>query len=289
MRISSIFPHHGEEPPVSGTGGSGTVFFSHCTLRCIFCQNYQISHDGEGERYLPEDLARRCVGLQDAGCHNINLVTPGHYLPWILEALREAAAGGLHIPVVYNCGGYETGEALGILDGVVDIYLPDMKYGGDEAALQYSNAPDYVAVNRRAVREMFRQVGPLRVDARGVARRGLIVRHLVLPGGEAGSESVREFLAATFDPHDIAMSVMAQYRPLYRARECAAIDRRVTAVEYAAVRDAFIRSGFEGYYQEIESLDSSFVIDFRERKFERLDGKQGGGPTSRASFSPSGS
>ncbi len=281
MRISGTFAHHGEEPPLSGTGGSGTVFFSGCTLKCLFCQNYQISHGDEGREYGPPELAEHLLGLQHQGCHNVNLVTPTHFLPWILESLREACSRGLNIPIVYNCGGYELPDTLRVLDGIVDIYLPDMKYGDNTAAKAYSQAADYVEVNREAVREMFRQVGPLKLDPstrlgaaeHGVARRGLIIRHLVLPNGEAGSDSVRAFLREHFDPSDIAMSVMAQYRPLYRAHECARISRRVTADEYAAVRDGFIGDGFGGYYQQMDRLDGSFVIDFEKRRFEPLVGE----------------
>jgi putative pyruvate formate lyase activating enzyme len=272
-RISSIFPHHGEEPPLSGTGGSGTVFFSNCTLKCIFCQNYQISHEGEGEEYAVQRLAVHLLELQNKGCHNINLVTPSHYLPWILESLREAWRSGLSLPVVYNCGGYETGETLAVLKDVVDIYLPDMKYGDNGAAHRYSGVPDYAQVNQAAVREMFHQAGPLRLDKNGVAYRGLVIRHLVLPCGEAGSEKIRRFLVDNFDPGDITLSIMAQYRPLYRACEYEKLARTVTAEEYLPVRDAFIRDGFGGFYQEITGLNESFVIDFKKRKFDELIGE----------------
>jgi putative pyruvate formate lyase activating enzyme len=270
MRISSIFPHHGEEPPISGTGGSGTVFFSHCTLRCVFCQNHQISHGGEGREYTPGELAKHMIALQNRGCHNINLVTASHFLPQVIEALKTASAGGLDIPIVYNCGGYETLETLAILKDVVDIYLPDMKYGNDSSAARYSGAQDYTSVNQAAIREMFRQAGPLKTDESGLAFRGLLIRHLVLPDNAAGSEKVRGFLKETFDPHDIWLSIMAQYRPLYRANEYESINRLITAEEYYPVREAFISDGFEGYFQEVEKLDSAFVIDFKKRKFEEL-------------------
>jgi len=273
LRISSIFPHHGEEPPLSGCGGSGTVFFSHCTLQCLFCQNYQISHLAEGRRYEPQELAAEMIALQDRGCHNVNLVTPSQYVPWILESLKIACERGLRIPVVYNCSGYESVEALAVLKNVVDVYLPDMKYGGNDAAKRYSNAADYVEVNRAAIREMFRQAGPLRLDADGIAQRGLIIRHLVLPAGRAESDEIRRFLSSQFDPHDITVSVMAQYRPLYRACECEEIGRGVSSEEYQAVRDAFLADGFTGYFQDISRLDSAFVIDFKKRKHEALTGE----------------
>jgi putative pyruvate formate lyase activating enzyme len=233
----------------------------------MFCQNYEISHERRGQTYSVSQVARHMLALQTEGCHNINLVTPTHFLPWTLEALHAAAREGLRVPVVYNCGGYERTATLEILKGVVDIYLPDMKYGDNSRAGTYSQAPDYVETNRQAIREMFRQVGPLSVDKTGVARRGLIIRHLVLPNGEAGSESVRRFLAESFDPRDIAVSVMAQYRPLYRAHEYAAISRVLAAEEYERVRDAFIQAGFEGFYQQVRRLDTSFLIDFRRREF----------------------
>jgi putative pyruvate formate lyase activating enzyme len=270
MIISSIFPHHGEEPPISGTGGSGTVFFSHCTLRCEFCQNYQISWEAEGRPYTPAELAERMLWLQQTGCHNVNLVTPDHYLPWILQALRDAAGAGLTIPVVYNCSGYESPDALDILDSVVDIYLPDMKYGDNGPASSYSHAPDYVEVNQKAIRGMFRQVGALKLDDDGIAVRGLCIRHLVLPNGQSHSENVAEFLASAFDPADIYVSLMAQYRPLHRACRHRDIDRPVSAAEYEPVRRLFVDKGFAGFYQEIQQLNESFVIDFKKRKNQRL-------------------
>lgn len=269
---ASIFPHHGEEPPISGRGGSGTVFFTHCTLKCLFCQNYQISHEREGRPFTAAEVAREMLRLQAAGCHNINLVTATHFLPRVLRALRIAAAEGLTLPVVYNCGGYERLETIAVLKEVVDIWLPDMKYGGDRAARRCSQAPDYVAVNREAVRAMFRQVGPLRLDAAGIAVRGLLIRHLVLPGGESESLAVLEFLKRTFDPEDAAVSLMAQYRPLYRAGTHPPLDRRLDPEEYAAVQAAFLEAGFGGFHQELERLDDAFVIDFTTRKREPLTG-----------------
>lgn len=280
--ISSIFPHHGEEPPISGSGGSGTVFFSHCTLRCVFCQNFQISHLFEGRPYEVSELAAVMLGLQEQGCHNINLVTPTHFLPWIVRAVREAAAKGLAIPLVYNCGGYEVAGVMSLLSGIVDIFLPDMKYGRGADAALLSGAPDYVDANRAAVREMFRQVGPLSMDHEGVAESGLCIRHLVLPEGMAGSQNILEHLASAYDPEDIWVSVMAQYRPIFKAVSVPAVNRRVSAEEYGRVRDAFIGRGFLGFYQEIGDLGEDFVIDFRKRKRERLGGRglrSGRGPT----------
>jgi putative pyruvate formate lyase activating enzyme len=270
--VSSVFPHHGEEPPISGTGGSGTVFFTHCTLKCVFCQNYQISHEREGRAFSERELAEKILGLQARGCHNVNLVTATHFLPGALGALRRAAAEGLTLPVVYNCGGYERAETIDILKDVVDIWLPDMKYGDNRPARRYSRAPDYVEVNRAAVRRMFRQVGPLRTDEAGIAERGLVIRHLALPRDQSASRGVLNFLRDTFDPEDIALSLMAQYRPFYDADGHALIGARIDPGEYTALRDEFIAAGFDGFYQDPEAMDESFCIDFTTRKEQPLTG-----------------
>jgi putative pyruvate formate lyase activating enzyme len=270
--ISSIFPHHGEEPPLSGTGGSGTVFFTHCTLKCVFCQNYQISQEGEGRLFTESELAHKLLHLQALGCHNINLVTATHFLPWLLPALRRAAQDGLRLPIVYNCGGYEAAETIDLLEDVVDIWLPDMKYGDNAFARRYSAAPDYVEINQAAVRRMFRQVGPMRVDERSIAERGLCIRHLVLPNGQSASLSLLDFLRQTFDPQDITISLMAQYRALYQASFHPLIRERLDPKEYEAITAAFLDAGFGGFFQEPEKLDSSYVIDFRTRKEDPLTG-----------------
>jgi putative pyruvate formate lyase activating enzyme len=270
--ISSIFPHHGEEPPLSGTGGSGTVFFTHCTLKCVFCQNYQISHEQEGSAFSVEAFAQKLMGLQERGCHNINLVTATHFLPWVVRGLQKAAVSGLTLPVVYNCGGYERVETIDLLKDIVDVWLPDMKYGRNEPARLYSKAPDYVEINREAVRRMFRQVGPLVCDDAGIARRGLCIRHLVLPNDQSASRELLAFLKQTFDPEDIAVSLMAQYRPLYGADRHALIGTVVDRREYERIKQEFIDAGFGGFYQEPEKLDTAFVIDFKQRKEEPLTG-----------------
>jgi putative pyruvate formate lyase activating enzyme len=270
--ISSIFPHHGEEPPLSGSNGSGTVFFSYCTLKCLFCQNFQLSHLAEGVPYTPSELADKMLGLQNMGCHNINLVTPTHFLPWLLRAFKKAAKKGLTIPIVYNSGGYELASVMSLLAGIVDIYLPDMKYGNAAEAKRFSGAADYVEINRSAIREMFRQVGPLRTDGNGIGYRGLCIRHLVLPEGVSGTDAVLDFLTSTFDPSDISMSLMAQYRPLYRAKEFPEINRAVTSEEYGPLREKFVKAGFSGFYQDLSGMNDRFVIDFTKRKSERLSG-----------------
>ena len=236
----------------------------------MFCQNFQISQLGEGAAMPVEELEDKMLNLQRQGCHNINLVTATHFLPWIVRALKGAAQKGLTVPIVYNCGGYERAEVMALLANIVDIYLPDMKYGDADAARTYSSAPDYIAVNRAAVREMFRQVGPLRIDGSGIASRGLCIRHLVLPEGKAGTQAIFDYLLATYDPQDISISLMAQYRPLHHAAERPEINRTVTFDEYEPLRRKFIEAGFAGFYQELERLNEAFVIDFTKRKGERL-------------------
>ncbi len=229
-KVASANLHWGEEPPLVEAGGSGTVFFSHCSLRCCFCQNYPISHLGNGREVDAVGLAQMMLDLQGRGAANINLVTGSHFLPQILEALPAAIQGGLRLPLVYNCGGYESLEALRLLEGIIDIYLPDAKYGEIEWAQLYSGAPDYVEVNRAALREMYRQVGGLQVDSEGRARRGLIVRHLLLPGQTENTRKVLGFLAAELNPH-IHVSLMSQYFPAWKARMFPDLRRKVNRKE----------------------------------------------------------
>jgi putative pyruvate formate lyase activating enzyme len=218
--VSSSGPHYGEEPPLVGRRGSGTIFFTHCNLRCAFCQNYPLSQGGEGVEVGAERLAGIMLGLQELGCHNINFVTPTHVVPQILEAVAIAAEGGLSIPLVYNSGGYDSVDTLRLLDGIFDIYMPDAKYGSDEVALRLSDAPGYVAVNQAALREMHRQTGDL-VVRNGIAVRGLIIRHLVLPHGLAGTDTVIRFIADELS-RDSYVNVMPQYRPCGRIFDDAA-------------------------------------------------------------------
>ena len=215
-RVHGFGPHFGEEDPLRGTRGSGTIFFSWCNLRCDFCQNWSISQKGDGEEVEPETLAARMLELQELGCHNVNLVSPSHVVAQILAALELAAGRGLTLPVVFNTGGYDSLEALRLLDGVVDIYMPDMKYADPAVARCYSHVPDYPVVNRAAVKEMHRQVGDLVLDDEGIAVRGLLVRHLVLPNGLAGTEKVLDFLAREISP-DTYVNLMDQYHPAYKA------------------------------------------------------------------------
>ncbi|MCL5808022.1 MAG: radical SAM protein [Deltaproteobacteria bacterium] len=230
--VSSWGPHFGEERPLVGMHGSGTIFFAHCNLGCIFCQNHTISHLGEGSEISHERLAGIMLELQDRGCHNINLVTPTHQTPMILRSLSIAIDEGLSIPIVYNCGGYESLELIQLLDDVIDIYMPDIKYADTEPALHYSKAAAYPAVAKAALKEMRRQVGDLVLDKRGIALRGLLVRHLVLPGGAAGTREVVKFIAEEIS-RNTYVNIMDQYHPCYRAYDEPPLDRRITANEYA--------------------------------------------------------
>jgi len=229
--VASLGPHFGEEAVLVGRGGSGTIFFSWCNLNCVFCQNFELSQRGEGREVTPAQLAAAMLELQAMGCQNINLVSPSHVVPVILAALDEAAGFGLSLPIVYNTGGFDALSTLELLDGVVDIYMPDMKVADPGVAARLCGAPDYPEVNRAAVREMHRQVGDLVTDARGVAVRGLLVRHLVLPHRLAGTAATASFLADEVSP-DTFVNVMAQYRPCFRASEFPDLDRPPTRAEY---------------------------------------------------------
>ncbi len=250
--ISSVSPHHGEEPPLSGTKGSGTVFFTNCNLRCVYCQNYPISQMGNGAERTPGELACQMVWLQEQGCHNLNLVTPTHFMPQFLKALGIARERGFDLPIVYNTSGYESIESLKLLDGIVDIYLPDMRYSDEKAARRYSIAPDYPEINRAAVKEMYRQVGNLVLDEEGIAKRGIIIRHLVLPHGLAGTEGVMKFLAEEISK-DVYISLMSQYFPAHKANDFKELLRRITADEYEEARKIMEKYGLEnGWMQEFE-------------------------------------
>ena len=230
-RVSSYGPHLGEENPLRGWRGSGTIFFNRCNLRCQYCQNYSISQTDSGEEIEPEGLAAIMLDLQAHDCHNINLVSPSHVVPQILAALALAAHAGLRLPLVYNTGGYDSLAALRLLDGVIDIYMPDMKYASPQIARQYSKAPHYPEANRAAVKEMHRQVGDLIIDKNGLATRGLLVRHLVLPHGLAGTREVAFFLANEISIHTY-INVMDQYRPTFNARQYPQLNRPITRQEY---------------------------------------------------------
>jgi len=240
--VSSFGPHFGEEAPLRGTGGSGTIFFAWCNLRCQYCQNYDISQLGQGQTVEAETLAGMMLSLQERGCHNINLVSPTHVTVPILEALLIAVESGLRLPLVWNTGGYDAMPALRLLDGIVDIYMPDMKYADSQIARRYSQVDNYPQVNQAAVREMHRQVGDLVMDRRGIAMRGLLVRHLVLPAGLAGSDKIAAFLATEIS-NDTYINVMDQYRPCYRAHQLPPLDRPITSEEYAQALSAARQAG----------------------------------------------
>jgi putative pyruvate formate lyase activating enzyme len=240
--VASAGPHFGEEAPLVGTGGSGTIFFASCNLACVFCQNHDISHFRSGDEVTPERLAGIMLRLQRLGCHNINLVTPTHVIAGIVGALPLAVRDGLRIPLVYNCGGYESVETLRLLEGVIDIYMPDIKYSCDEEAQRYSGAPDYWERAQEAVLEMHRQVGDLVLDPRGVATRGLLIRHLVMPGGLAGTNRVLDFIAARVSVN-AWVNVMDQYRPAFKAGRIPELSRPITRGEYLESVDHARRAG----------------------------------------------
>ncbi|MCX7682889.1 MAG: radical SAM protein [Anaerolineae bacterium] len=233
--ISSAHPHFGEERPLVGWGGSGTIFLTHCNLRCVFCQNWEISQLGAGYKRAVEELAEMMLQLQGIGCHNINLVTPTHYSAPILKALDIAAGNGLRVPIVYNTSGWERLEILEVLDGIVDIYLPDFKYWDGEMAAKYSsNAANYPEVTKAAILEMHRQVGVAKPGPDGIMQRGLMIRHLVMPNNVAGSEQVMAWIAENL-PKDTYVNIMAQYAPRYKAYDYPEIARRITREEYVKV------------------------------------------------------
>ena len=243
--VSSYSPHFGEEDPLVGRGGSGTIFMTHCNLGCVFCQNYEISHLSQGIEVSATDLAQIMLTLQRRGCHNINFVTPTHMVPQILEALPEAIEGGLKVPLVYNCGGYEEVDTLKLLDGIFDIYMPDFKFWDSEVADRFCSAPDYFGKACAAIKEMHQQVGDLTLDQEGIAQRGLLVRHLVMPEGLAGTRELMRFLANEISK-DTYVNVMSQYRPCGEAHNFPELRRSITAGEF---RDAVSMAQEEGIHR----------------------------------------
>ena len=257
--VSSYGPHFGEEAPLVGRHGSGTIFFAYCNLHCAFCQNYTISQLGEGSPVDREKLARMMLSLQSKGCHNINLVSPTHVVPYILDALELAADKGLCLPLVYNTGGYDTIETLQLLDGVVDIYMPDMKYSDEKIAEQLSEIKDYPKVNKVAVREMYRQVGDLQLDEQGVAQRGLLVRHLVLPNRLAGTGEVVRFLAEEVSTNTY-LNIMAQYHPCYKAFDMPQLARPLLRQEFYKAIDLAHQQGLNRLDRHQFPLPLRFVL-----------------------------
>ena len=245
--VSHWGPHFGEESVLVGRRGSGTIFFAHCNLACRFCQNYELSQYGEGEELSAKELAGAMLELQDMGCHNVNFVSPSHYVPQIIEALVIAAEGGLKLPLVYNTGGYDALETLALLDGVVDIYMPDIKYGDDELGAKYSHSPRYFTVAQAAVKEMHRQVGDLQVNEKGIATRGLLIRHLVMPGNLSRTEVVMKFIAAEISP-DTFVNIMDQYYPVHEAMKYPELSRRISRSEYHQAVQSARAAGLKRIY-----------------------------------------
>jgi putative pyruvate formate lyase activating enzyme len=264
LKVAKALAHFGEEPALSGTLGSGTIFFSHCHLSCCFCQNYQISQEGLGETVSAEGLAQKMLSLQEQRCHNLNLVSPTHYLPHIMQALYLAAADGLIIPLVYNSNGYESVETLRLLDGVVDIYLPDAKYAEDACAQTYSRAKEYTKTNEAALQEMYAQVGPLVMDGERIAMKGLIIRHLVLPENLSQTEMVLNRIKAGLGTQ-VHISLMCQYQPVFQAPQHPELNKRTSPEEYDRAISTLINLGFEnGWLQDYEEIDGEFLPDFQK-------------------------
>lgn len=254
-KVCSFMAHHGEEPPISGERGSGTIFFSGCNMGCVYCQNYSFSQKGEGREVSFEELAGFMIELQNTGCHNINLVTPTHVMPQILKGLEIAKAKGLNIPLIYNTSGYELPEVIRMLSGIIDVYLPDMRYSNSEMSLKYSNAPDYAKYNQLSVKEMFRQVGNAEFNKDGIIKRGLIIRHLVLPDNIAGTGKIMEFISKELST-DTYLSLMSQYTPYYKAERFPELSRRISADEYESAKKSMESYGlFNGWTQDSGGLE----------------------------------
>ncbi len=263
--VSSVGAHHGEEPVLSGRRGSGTIFFGNCNMRCVYCQNHQISQDPENQQRYEVGtavLAERMLYLQDElKCHNINLVTPSHFVPQIVKAILEAVPMGLRLPLVYNTSSYDSLKTLRELDGIISIYLADLRYASNEMGRKYSRVRHYADSSRAAIKEMYRQVGNLEVDDEGIARKGLIIRHLVLPDGIAGSEESLPWLVSEISP-GVAVSIMSQYHPAHRAYKYRELNRRISPGEYVEVVGLVERLGIQnGWMQGMES-PANYLPDF---------------------------
>jgi putative pyruvate formate lyase activating enzyme len=240
--VSSVGPHFGEEPPLAGRHGSGTIFLCGCNLLCSFCQNYDISHNQDGRVVNTAEIVNAMLHLENIGCHNINFVTPTHFSPQLMEAIHAARGEGLKVPVVYNCGGYEDAGMLRMLEGFVEIYMPDFKFASSEIAARYCNAPDYPEIAKAALKEMHRQVGDLRIDDEGIATRGLLIRHLVMPGHVEDSKRVIDFIADEISRGSY-VNVMEQYRPCGEAYKTPEINRPLTVAEFRRARDYAVANG----------------------------------------------
>jgi len=271
--ISAALPHHGEEPPISGSKGSGTIFFSYCNMKCVYCQNYQISQEREGREYSIPELVRTMLYLENSGCHNINLVSPTIWTPFIIKALYHARLKGLSIPMVFNTGGYDNPEIIKMLDGAIDIYMPDMRYSDDEKARKYSHVREYTHYNQQSVKEMYRQVGNLKLDKDGIARKGLLIRILVMPENIGGVKKTLDFIKRELSTN-VYLSIMAQYQPTYKAAGYPELNRTITAKEYLEIVKYAERKGFSyGYTQDYISFDKEedlFMPDFKKKEIFRF-------------------
>lgn len=259
LRLGRAAPHYYEEPPISGVNGSGALFFSGCPLSCVFCQNHELSDGCSGEPVTVEKLVDIMKTLEDAGCHNINLVSPTPYVKEIIKALDAAK---LQIPVVYNTSGYERVQTLKALDGYVDVYLPDFKYVSSEIAEKYSGVTDYLSVTAEAIQEMIRQRGGCEYDGRGIMKRGVIIRHLVLPSHKDESIAVLKYLSENYDKSKFLLSLMSQYVPVFKASEYKELNRRLTSLEYRRVSEYAVSLGFNGFFQDASSQTSDYTPDF---------------------------
>jgi putative pyruvate formate lyase activating enzyme len=269
--MSHALPHYGEEPPVSGQCGAGTIFFSSCNLRCIYCQNYQISHRLMGRSVDPSELSRAMLELQENRCHNIELVSPTPHIPCVLKALSLACADGLHIPLVYNCGGYDNPDVIEMLDGIVDIYLPDFKYGTDEDSFIFSGVTDYVSYTLGSIKEMVRQVGDSLATENGIARRGIIIRHLVLPGSVTNSLRVLDMIKEHIST-SVPISIMAQYEPIPSVTTHPFLCRKITNLEYETIVNYAVDLGFEYIFIQDRSDERTLIPDFeRNDPFAGVD------------------
>ena len=255
-RVYSFLAHHGEEPPISAKFGSGTIFFAGCNMACVYCQNYEFSQEEYPAKEVDSrELANIMLKLQNANCHNINLVTPTHCLPQILKALLIAVGSGLKIPLVYNTSGYELPEMIKLLEGIVDIYLPDMRYSDNDMAAKYSSAPNYPEYNQKALKEMQRQVGVARINKSGIIEKGVIIRHLVLPENISGTERTMKFIAQELSP-ETYISLMSQYMPCYKSKEFPELTRRINLSEYVQAQETMHKLGLHnGWTQESHGLD----------------------------------
>ncbi|MDD5173701.1 MAG: 4Fe-4S cluster-binding domain-containing protein [Candidatus Omnitrophica bacterium] len=271
--VYNYIQHHGEEPALSGSKGSGTIFFSYCNMKCAYCQNYQFSQLDNGEKITIERLASIMLDLQRSGCHNINLVSPAHYVPQILMALEIGVGKGLNIPIVYNTSGYDSPDTIKMLDGIIDIYLPDMRYSDNDMAVKYSDAPGYVEYDRSSIEEMYRQVGDLAMDKNGIAVKGLIVRLLVLPNEVSGTKQSLKFIRKRISKNTY-LSIMSQYYPTFRTHNFKEISRRIKKSEYNNIVDEAFSLGLNsGWVQEYdEKTDEKFLgTNIEPKIFRRGD------------------